>query len=135
MTIGKNNAPKTKPDIPPPTLKIKLIAPTKLEEMTPATGMIKKISAKPITKRLSVGVMMISSDSGTNLCKRFSKIANNHTAKITPMIPPWPADKGVPLKTFFKGALGSIPKRSDTAPMTPPNAGVAPNSWAEFKPT
>ncbi len=114
----------------PPFSKTTLIIPTKPLEIAPATGMIKKIVAKPITKSEMVGVTIISIDSGTILCNCFSNNDNNHTAKITPIIPPCPADNVPPVKILLIGASGFIPVNIVTAPITPPNAGVAPKTLA-----
>ncbi len=56
--------------------------------MTPAIGIIAKISANQITNKPIVGVTIISIESGINLRNCFSKIDNSQTAKITPIIPP-----------------------------------------------
>ena len=87
-----------------------------------------KISAKPMTNKPMVGVTIISIESGINLRSCFSKIDSNQTAKITPIIPPCPAESALPLKIFFNGASGFMPVSKETAPITPPSEGVAPNS-------
>ena len=88
MTIGKKARPKIAPEKAPPTCNVQLIVPTNELETQPASGMMKKMVSRPMDKRLSIGVKMISMASGMSRCRRFSTTANNQTAKMTPMMPP-----------------------------------------------
>ena len=134
MTIGRKAAPKTNPEKAPPTFKTQVIEPTKLSEIRPANGMIKKISVKPMISKHNVGVTIISIASGITRCSTASNFAKSHTAKITPMIPPWLAAKASPVNKFWIGASGFIPVSKMIEPITPPRVGLALKTCAALTP-
>ena len=70
-------------------------------ETKPASGMIINIVNKPISSKVIVGVTMISIELGIILCRRFSTMLNNQTAKITPIIPPCPAARCFSSENIF----------------------------------